>query len=135
MTRNRWTGLAGLVFGISWFVTVMYAGSTPDTDDADAVQQYADYWKDTSHQSRALVAALILTFSFLILVGFAAGLRDRLRSVDTGPLPSYVLAAGTVSAGLLLVGGVMGLSIGVTLDQAKSFEVDGNTAMLFDSTA
>ena len=135
MTRTRWTGLAGLLFGITFFLTVMFAGTTPESDDVDSVQKYADYWKDTDHSSKAVWAAMLLSYAFLVLVAFAAGLRDRLRAVDAGPLPSFVLAAGTVSAALLLAGGQLGLSIGVTLDQSKGYDVDGKTAMLFDSVA
>jgi hypothetical protein len=135
MTRTRWTGLAGLLFGITFFLTVVFAGSTPESDDADSVQKYADYWKDTDHSSKAVIAAILLSYAFLVLVAFAAGLRDRLRAVDAGPLPSFVLAAGTVSAALLLAGGQIGLSIGVTLDQSKGYDVDGKTALLFDSVA
>ena len=135
MTRTRWTGLAGLLFGALFFATVMFAGSTPDSDSADAVQKYADYWKDDSHQSHALIAAMLLSYAFLVLVLFSAGLRDRLRAVDAGPLPSFVLAAGTASATLLLAGGAIGLAVGVTADESKAFEVDGKTAMLADSTS
>jgi hypothetical protein len=135
MTRTRWTGMAGLLFGIGFFFTVVFAGTTPESDNANSVQLYADYWKDTSHQSHSVWAAIALSFAFLLLIAFAAGLRDRLRAVDPGPLPSLVLAAGTASAALLLAGGQLGLSIGVTLDQSKGFDVDGKTAMLFDSVA
>jgi hypothetical protein len=135
MTRTRWTGLAGLLFGIGFFFTVVFAGTTPESDNANSVQLYADYWKDTSHQSHSVWAAIALSFAFLLLIAFAAGLRDRLRAVDAGPLPSLVLAAGTASAALLLAGGQLGLAIGVTLDQSKGYDVDGKTAMLFDSVA
>jgi hypothetical protein len=135
MTRNRWTGLAGLVFGIGFFVTVLLAGSTPDADTSNAAQNYVDYWKDSTHQSHAMWAAFVLTYTVLVLVAFAAGLRDRLRAVDAGPLPSFVLAAGTVAAALLMAGAGIGLAVGVTADEAKAFQVDGNTAMLADNTA
>ena len=135
MTRTRWTGLAGLLFAIGFALTVKYAGSTPDTGGSDAAQKYADYWKDTTHQSHAVWAAFLLSYSFLLLIAFVVGLRDRLRTVDSGPWPAFVLAAGVTAAALLLVGGQIGLAIGVTADQAKAFKVDGSTAMLFDNAA
>ena len=135
MTRTRWTGLAGILFGIGFFLTVMFSGTTPESDDADSVQKNADFWKDTSHQSNSVIDSMLLSYSFLVMLAFAAGLRHRLRAVDGGPLPSLVLAAGTAAAALLLVGGEIGLAIGVTLDQSKGYDVDGKTAMLFDSTA
>lgn len=135
MTRTRWTGLAGLLFAIAFGIIVNFAGSTPDADASDAVQKYADYWKDSSHQSHAFVAAFLLCYAVLLLIAFAAGLRDRLRAADAGPLPSLVLAAGTLSAALLMAGGGIGLAIGATADQSSSFVVDGNTAILADNTA
>jgi len=133
MTRNRWTGLAGLLYAICFAAITIIVPSTPDTGDSDAVKQYADFWNDSSHQSRALVAAMVLTYAFLLFLGFAAGLRDRLRAVDSGPLPSLVLGAGAVSAALMLAGGVASFAVGITADQAKSFSADGKTAMIFDN--
>jgi hypothetical protein len=133
MTRNRWTGLAGILYAIGFFSMTFIVPSTPDTGNSDAVQKYADFWSKSSHQSRATVGAMVLTYLFLLLVAFAAGLRDRLRAVDAGPLPSLVLAAGAVAATLILVGGEASFAVGLTGDQAKTFTVDGKTAMIFDN--
>lgn len=133
MTRNRWTGLAGVLFGLSFFFIAVYSGNTPDSGDANAAQEYADYWNKGSHHTHAIVCAMVLTYAFLLLLAFAAGLRDRLRAVDGGPLPSLVLAAGTAAAALLLAGGEASFAMGVTVDQAKSLSVDGKTAIVFDN--
>lgn len=133
MTRSRWTGLAGILVGLGLFSINIISGSTPDTGDRNAVQKYADFWNKSSHQSRAVVCAMVLTYVFLLLIGFAAGLRDRLRTVDSGPLPSLVLAAGTAAAALILVGAEASFAVGVTGDQGKAFAVDGKTAVVLDN--
>ncbi len=132
MTRNRWTGLAGILFAASFASLLFLVPTTPDTGDSDAIQKYADFWNDTSHQSHAVVAAMVLTYAFLLLLAFAAGLRDLLRAVDSGPLPSLVLGAGAVAAALILAGGIASFVLGITADQVDSFTVDGKTAMIFD---
>jgi hypothetical protein len=132
MTRNRWTGLAGILFGALFFFAGVFSGTTPDSDSADAVRKYADHFNDSSNQSHNTISAFVLSYAVVLLVCFAAGLRQRLRAVDTGPLPALVLGLGATAAAALLVGGETSFAMGVTADQASSFKVDGNLAMLLD---
>jgi hypothetical protein len=134
MTRTRWTGLAGLLFGIALFGSIITAGTTPDSDGAGAADRYANYWNNDSHRTRAVIAAMMFSYVFVVGIAFAAGLRDRLRSVDSGPLPSLVLAAGTAANVLLMAGATLGMIIGITAKDSSGFKVDGSTALLFDST-
>jgi hypothetical protein len=133
MTRNRWTGLAGLLFGAVLFGSIFTAGTTPDSDGAGAAERYANYWSSDAHRTRALIAAMMFSYVFVLGIAFAAGLRDRLRSVDSGPLPSLVLAAGTAANVLLMAGAMLGMVIGITAKESSGFKVDGSTALLFDS--
>jgi hypothetical protein len=133
MTRTRWTGLAGLLFGAMFFFAGFFAGTTPDTDGSNAVQKYADHFNDSSNQSHNTISAFVLTYAFVLLVCFAAGLRHRLRAVDSGPLPGLVLGLGAAAATALLIGGETSFAMGTTADQASSFKVDGNLAMLLDN--
>jgi hypothetical protein len=132
MSRNRWTGLAGILFGALFLFAGIFSGTTPDTDGAEAAQKYADHFNDTSTQSHNTVSAFVLTYAFLLLVCFAAGLRQRLRAVDTGPLPALVLGLGATAAALLLVGGETSFAVGAAADQTTAFKVDGNLAILLD---
>jgi hypothetical protein len=133
MTRTRWTGLAGVLFGATLFGAILVAGATPDSDGAGAPDRYAKYWNNDSHQSRAFLAAMMFTYVFLLGIALAAGLRDRLRTVDSGPLPSLVLAAGTAGNVLLFGGAVTGMIIGITAKESEGFKIDGSLAMLLDS--
>jgi hypothetical protein len=132
MSRSRWTGLAGILFGALFFFAGVFSGTTPDTDGSEAVQKYADHFNDTSTQSHNTISAFVLSYAFLLLVCFALGLRQRLRAVDGGPLPGLVAGLGATAAALLLVGGQLSFAMGLTADQAESFKVDGNLAMLLD---
>ncbi|MBK5307605.1 MAG: DUF4386 family protein [Frankiaceae bacterium] len=135
MTRNRWTGLTGVLFGISFFAAAFTAGTTPDMGESNATEKFATYWNDTSHQSKAAITALVMTYVFLLLIAFAAGLRDRLRAVDAGPLPSLVLAAGVAAAVLILAGAQVGSIIGLTADQSSGYKVGGELALTLDTLA
>lgn len=132
MTRNRWTGLAGLLFALLFFSVSLFGPSTPDSSSSDAVAKYASYWSNGDHQTKAQVGMLLVTYASVLFVLFSAGLRDRLRSVDTGPLPSYVLAAGTATAVLLAAGAAASFSIGIGAADASSFKVDGSLAVVLD---
>ena len=132
MSRSRWTGLAGILFGALFLFAGIFSGTTPDTDGAEAAQKYADHFNDTSTQNHNTVSAFVLTYAFLLLVCFAAGLRQRLRAVDAGPLPALALGLGVAAAAALLVGGETSFAVGTAADQAESFKVDGNLAMLLD---
>lgn len=132
MTRTRWTGLAGVLFGLVFFAGGALAGSTPNSSASDAVQRYERYWTDGDHADKGRLAALVMTYLVVLLVAFAAGLRDRLRAVDAGPLPSFVLAAGAVAAALIVGGAQASLAVGATHADTESFKVDGNSALLFD---
>jgi hypothetical protein len=135
VTRSRWTALAGVLFGVGFFAVTFTAGTTPDSGTDDAPARYVQYWADDEHTSRATIGAFMITYVFLLLIAFAAGLRDRLRAVDTGPLPSYVLGAGVAAAALILAGAEFSFMVGLAADDSSAFKVDGNTAILFDDMA
>ena len=132
MTRTRWTGLAGLLFGLVFFGINIFGPSTPDQNGHDAVNKYAAYWSNHDHQIKARVAMLLASYACILLLAFAAGLRDRLRAVDAGPLPSYCLAAGTAAAALLGSGAGISFAVGLAGADTSSFKADGALGVLVD---
>ena len=132
MSRRQWAGLAGLLFGIAMIVGVAVSGTTPDSGKADAIERYQEYWADTDNQNRAAIGSIILTYACVLLVCFAASLRQLLRRLDDGPLPTLVLAAGTASAALLGAGSAMVNGAGVAAVETV-YEPDGGSAMLVES--
>lgn len=133
MTRNRWTGLAGLLFTILFLSFIFTNPQTPDQASADAAAKYASYWNNSDHQTMARVGMILATYACLLLVAFTAGLRDRLRTVDSGLLPSYVLAAGTAAAALVAVGVAMWSAVPIAAADSSSFKVDGSLALALDA--
>jgi hypothetical protein len=132
VTRTRWTGLAGLLFGLVFFAINVFGPSTPDAQGANAATKFADYWNNDGHQTKAIVGILLVSYAVLLLVAFSAGLRDRLRSLDAGPLPSYVLAAGTAAAALMAAGAAASFSVGFAASDASALKVDGGLALTLD---
>lgn len=132
MTRSRWTGVAGLLFGLLFFSIDLFGPSTPDSSKADAVSQFASYWSNADNQTKSQIGTLLLTYACVLLIAFSAGLRDRLRAVDRGPLPSYVLAAGTAAAVLVGVGGAAAFAPGIAAADVSSLKVDGGLAVVLD---
>ena len=132
MTRTRWTGLAGVLFGILFFAIDIFGPSTPNASDAHSVTQFATYWSEDSSQTKSRIATLLITYACVVLIAFSAGLRDRLRAFDPGPLPSFVLAAGTAAAVLVAVGGAAGFATGIAASDISSFKVDGGMAVVLD---
>ncbi|MCA1713430.1 MAG: hypothetical protein LC789_18040 [Actinobacteria bacterium] len=132
MTRNRWTGVAGILFGLIFFAAGALAGSTPNSSASDAPARYLRYWTEGNHADRARLAGLVMTYVVVLLLAFAAGLRERLRGVDVGPLPSFVLAAGTACAVLIVAGAQASVAVGGASADTDAFKVDGNSALLFD---
>ncbi|MDT7539909.1 MAG: hypothetical protein QOI82_3494 [Actinomycetota bacterium] len=135
MTRTRWTGLAGVLFGIVFFCISIFGPSTPDSGDKNAVTKYTDYWSSDAHQKKAQIGILLVSYAVLLLVAFSAGLRDRLRTVDAGPLPSYCLAAGTLAAALLGTAGAVGFCVGLAGADSSAFKIDGNLALALDDAS
>lgn len=133
MTRQRWTGVAAIGFGVLMFVGILISGSTPDRDAADAAEKYAEYWQQSENQDNASRGAMLLIYAWALMVCFAAGLRHLLRrGGDDGPLPSLALAAGTASAALFGAGGM--LINGAGLAGAEGgYTADGGAAMLTES--
>ena len=130
MTRTRWTGLAGVLFGLVFFSISLFGPSTPDTSDGPA--KYAAYWSSDSHQTKARVGILLVSYAAVLLVVFSAGLRDRLRAVDAGPLPSYCLAAGTAAAALMVAGAASSFCSGLAAADNSGLKVDGTLALVLD---
>ncbi|MDT7549654.1 MAG: hypothetical protein QOE84_2048 [Actinomycetota bacterium] len=132
MTRNRWTGLAGLLFGLAFLSISIFGPSTPDSSGTDAATKFASYWNDNGHQNKARIGILLVSYAVVLLLAFSAGLRDRLRTVDTGPLPSFCLAAGTAAASLLAASAASSFCVGLTAADNSSFKVDGSLAIALD---
>ena len=132
MTRRQWTGLAGLVFGAGMLGAIALFGSTPDSDQADAVAKYTEFWADDDYQQRASTGQVIFTYLTVLLLCFAAGLR-KVVGADNSAAKSVILAAGTSAAVLLTVGSTLISGVGLAGAESSGYKVDGNHALLLES--
>jgi hypothetical protein len=70
-------------------------GDTPD-GDASAAKVVRFY---TAHETREIIASVVLGLAAIVLIFFAALIRERLRSYDATALPSFAFGAGVIAAG------------------------------------
>jgi hypothetical protein len=107
MTQRRWLALCGVGAGVLLVAGFFSSGGTPN-DDASAAK-VVSYFND--HRVATQVGNLLLVISGVLLVLFAARLRELLDSggVGVGVLPAAAL------------GGAVILAAGVMFDAAVSF--------------
>lgn len=123
--------MAGLVFGAAMFGAIALIGSTPESDGADAIARYTEFWSDEDKQSKASLGQVLFSYLTVVLVCFAAGLR-KVVGADNSAAKSVILAAGTASAALLMVGGTLVSGVGLAGAETDGYKVDGNQALLLE---
>jgi hypothetical protein len=128
MTRRQWIGSAGVLFGAVMLAGVFSSGTTPDNGGSGAVQRYTEYWADSSHQDKAALGSVLLTYACVLLALFAAGLRSLLVG---GGLARVVLAGGTAAAATMAVASTLLNGVGIAAAES-GYEADGNHALLLE---
>ena len=107
MTARRWLAVCGIAAAVLFAVGTAISGGSPQ-DDASA-SKVVSYYRD--HLTGTKVGALILVIAAVLLVLFAARLRELLRNGQPG---------GDVSP-IAAFGGAVLLAAGSCLDAAVSF--------------
>jgi hypothetical protein len=118
---SRWTPLAGIVFVVLVIAGgPVLEGSTPGTGSG-AAHVIAFY---SAHRQRERAGAIVLAFSFVAFLFFAAALRARWRrSPGCEGLAALVLAAASV------------LVAGQTASEGVAYAITDNPARLAPATA
>src|SRR6185503_19912976 len=75
---ERYAPLAGVAFLVVIEAAVIVGGSTPDTDAGAA--KVAAYW--IKHDDQQMISAVLLAYSAVLLVWFAASLRSVLAGFE-----------------------------------------------------
>lgn len=132
MTRRQWIGLAGVLFGVVFFVGVASSGTTPDREGSGAAELYQAYWADDDHADAAWRGSMILTYATGLMLLLSAGLSWLLRRADDGPLPGVVLAAGAASSAGFAVASALLNGAGVAAGEG-GYDADGSSALLVES--
>ena len=89
------TGALFVVLTLIAFFAI--GGSTPEGDDS--AQKVVSFYSD--HETKEIIAAVVLSLGAVALIFFAATLKQRLEVAgpDRGILPTVALGAGIVAAG------------------------------------
>lgn len=95
--RRDLAPLTGALFVV--LVVVGFVALGGDTPDGDAsASKVVSFYKDD--ETKQIIAAVLVAFSVIPLLAFAATLRERFLAVVTGrsALPAFVMGAGAVTA-------------------------------------
>ena len=89
------TGALFVVLTLIAFFAI--GGSTPEGDDS--AQKVVSFYSD--HETKEIIAAVVLSLGAVALIFFAATLKQRLEVAgpDRGILPTVALGAGIIAAG------------------------------------
>src|SRR6266508_563683 len=102
--RNRWGGIAGLVFVVLFVVGFSLGRDTPNYNESDRV--WVDWFDDGGHRARQVVGMLLLVVAALALLCFLAVLTRRLRATNRPELVNVAIGAGLVLVAMLIVGAI-----------------------------
>jgi hypothetical protein len=98
MEKRDRRALSGALFVVLVLVAFIgLGGNTPEGDDS--AQKVVSYYGD--HETKEIIAAVVLALSAVPLLFFSATLRDRFRAALPGrsALPDFAFGAGVVAAG------------------------------------
>ncbi len=89
------TGALFVVLTLIAFIPI--GGNTPEGDDS--AQKVVSFYSD--HESKEIIAAVVLSLAAVALIFFAATLKQRLEAAgpDGGILPTVALGAGIIASG------------------------------------
>jgi hypothetical protein len=93
--RDPWA-LSGAAFVILVLVAFLALGGETPEGDASAAEVVSFYSK---HETREILAAVVIGLAAVVLIYFTAIIRERLRVYDATALPTFALGAGIVAAG------------------------------------
>lgn len=124
MTVRRWLALCGAAAAVLFAVGTGLSGGSPQ-DDASAAK-VVSYYRD--HATSTKIGSLILVIAAVLLVLFAAQLREVLRRGEPGGRVFPVAAFG--GAVILAVGACLDAVVGFALAQAADHRFAGSAQTL-----
>jgi hypothetical protein len=96
--KRNFAPLTGALFVVLTLVAFFaIGGSTPEGDDS--AQKVVSFYSD--HETKEIIAAVVLALAAVALIFFAATLKQRLdvASPNRGILPTVALGAGIIASG------------------------------------
>jgi magnesium-transporting ATPase (P-type) len=124
----RWTAIAGFAF-VALYVAAFAMGIEVGASDREIL----DYYADSGHRAREVVAYFLIVGAALSFVVFALGLRALIaRREETGSLAALALAGGVLTAALVLAGNALSRATAFAA-MDDEFQLEPNTRRLFEN--
>ena len=125
---ERWAGLAGIAY-VALFLVAFALGIEVGPSDREIL----DYYADSGHRTREVVAFFLIAAAALALILFANGLRNLIARSEGHPAPLAALswAGGITSAALVLAGNAVSRATAFAA-MGDDFQLDPNTRRLFE---
>jgi hypothetical protein len=131
MTRISWerlTALAGLAF------VVLYAAAFAlGIEVGPSDREILDYYADSGHRAREVVAFFLIAGAALAFIVFATGLRTLITRAEqeTGTLAAFAWAGGITCAVLILAGNAVSRATAFAA-MSDDFQLDPNARRLVE---
>jgi hypothetical protein len=124
----RGTAIAGFAF-VALYVASFAMGIEVGASDREIL----DYYADSGHRAREVVAYFLIVGAALSFVVFALGLRALIaRQEETGSLAALALAGGVVTTALILAGNALSRATAFAA-MDDEFQLEPNTRRLFEN--
>jgi hypothetical protein len=125
---ERWAAIAGFAY-VVLYVAAFGMGIEVGRSDREIL----DYYADSGHRTKELIAFFLISGAALALVVFALGLRTLIARVEapTGALAPLAFAGGVAASTLLLAGNSLSRATAFAAED-EVFELDVNTRRLFE---
>lgn len=127
---ERWAGIAGIAF------VVLYVGAFGlGIEVGQSDREILDYYDDSGHRAKEVVAFFVIAAAALAFVLFASGLRRLVAAAEGAPVTLGAIAwAGAVAyASLTLAGNAVSRATAFAAMETDVFELDANTRRLFEA--
>jgi hypothetical protein len=138
---RRWSAISGFVFVVLAIASRLVLGSVPDTEERGAFAKFTEYYAESSHNDRAVLAVVLGFIGLFAFAWFIGGLWSLLRTAEGATtMPTIVVAIGGAAfVALGITYHVLNEVVGVTLHFSDGYTIDHGfdpaTALLFHEAA
>ena len=129
-TWNRWAGVAGIAY------VVLYVGAfSLGIEVGESDQEILDYYADSGHQARELIAFFVISAALLAFALFTSALRSTIAAAEGPPVTLAAIAwiGPTAYVALTLAGNAVSRAPAFAAWDTDLFELDANSRRLLEA--
>ena len=128
----RWVPATGIVFAVLVVAAALLTGDSPGEGASDA--EWVAHYEDGDNQTKQEISFVLIGLAGLCFLQFLGSLRGALARAEGEParITTAAVASGSVFIALALTAHVIGTAVTGTAGFYDEFQVDANTARLFD---